>query len=182
MFTTLSSDLRQTFINLREVGLKLNLEKCVFGVSRGKMLGYIIGPEGIRANPDKTKSINIHGRAIIQEGSLEAHYKNSDIEQVHLKVSRTQPPFLQSLKGRRQGGMGNRIVECLPTAKNYLATRLMVTVPEPEAPLLLYVAASNHAVSGVLIQEKQEESKVIQQLVYYISESPVRSKTKLHID
>jgi len=50
-------DLKETFANLREAGLKLNLEKCVFGVSRGKMLGYIIGPEGIRANPHKTKAI-----------------------------------------------------------------------------------------------------------------------------
>ena len=47
----------------------------------------------------------------------------------------------------------------------------MVTVPDPEAPLLLYVAASDHVVSGVLIQEKEEESKVIQQPVYYILEA-----------
>ena len=51
------TDLKETFANLREASLKLNLEKCVFGVSRGKMLGYIIGPEGIRANPEKTKAI-----------------------------------------------------------------------------------------------------------------------------
>ena len=47
----------------------------------------------------------------------------------------------------------------------------MVTVPDSEAPLLLYVAASDHAVSGVFVQEKEEESKVIQQPVYYISEA-----------
>jgi hypothetical protein len=51
------ADLKETFVNLRAVGLKLNLEKCIFGISRDKMLGYIIGPEGIRANPDKTKAI-----------------------------------------------------------------------------------------------------------------------------
>ena len=33
------ADLKETFANLREAGLKLNPEKCVFGVSRGKMLG-----------------------------------------------------------------------------------------------------------------------------------------------
>ena len=38
-------DLKETFANLREAGLKLNPEKCIFGVSRGKMLGYIIGPK-----------------------------------------------------------------------------------------------------------------------------------------
>ena len=51
------ADLKETFANLRGIGLKLNLEKCVFGVSRGKMLGYIIGPKGIKANQDKAKAI-----------------------------------------------------------------------------------------------------------------------------
>jgi hypothetical protein len=39
--------LKETFTILREAGLKLNPDKCVFGVSQGKMLGYIIGPKGI---------------------------------------------------------------------------------------------------------------------------------------
>jgi hypothetical protein len=51
------ADLKETFINLREAGLKLNLDKCVFGVSRGKMLGYIIGPKGIWANPKNMKAL-----------------------------------------------------------------------------------------------------------------------------
>ena len=46
--------------------------------------------------------------------------------------------------------------------KSYMASELLVIVPDPEAPLLLYVIASDHVVSGVLIQEKKEESKVIQ--------------------
>ena len=46
--------------------------------------------------------------------------------------------------------------------KNYLATRLVVILSDLEAPLLLYVVAFDHAVSGVLVQEKKEESKVIQ--------------------
>jgi hypothetical protein len=50
-------DLKDTFTNLQQAGLKLNLDKCVFGVNKGKMLGYIISSDGIRANPDKTKAI-----------------------------------------------------------------------------------------------------------------------------
>ena len=52
-----------------------------------------------------------------------------------------------------------------------MATKLLVTVLESEAPLLLYVAASDHIISGVLVQERNEGSKVIQQPVYYISEA-----------
>jgi hypothetical protein len=51
------ADLKETFANLRAAELKLNPKKCVFSVCRGKMLGYIIGPEGVRANPKKEKNI-----------------------------------------------------------------------------------------------------------------------------
>jgi hypothetical protein len=40
-------DLKETFANLRLAGLKLNSEKYVFEVSKGKMFGYIITLEGI---------------------------------------------------------------------------------------------------------------------------------------
>jgi hypothetical protein len=33
------SDLAETFANMRRAGLKLNMEKCVFGVTKGKILG-----------------------------------------------------------------------------------------------------------------------------------------------
>ena len=52
-----------------------------------------------------------------------------------------------------------------------MATKLLVIVLYLEAPLLLYVAASDHVVSGVLVQEKEENSKIIQQHIYYISEA-----------
>jgi hypothetical protein len=46
-------DLAETFTNMRRVQLKFNLEKCVFGVSRWKVLGYLVSVKGIKANPDK---------------------------------------------------------------------------------------------------------------------------------
>jgi hypothetical protein len=50
-------DLKETFASLQQAGLKLNPDKCVFRVSKGKMLGYIISSKGIRANLEKTKAI-----------------------------------------------------------------------------------------------------------------------------
>jgi hypothetical protein len=35
----------------------LNLEKCTFGVPRGKLLRYIITERGIKENPDKISVI-----------------------------------------------------------------------------------------------------------------------------
>jgi hypothetical protein len=51
------TNLIETFANLREAKLKLNLEKCVFGVTRGEVLGCLVSTKGIEASPDKTKAI-----------------------------------------------------------------------------------------------------------------------------
>jgi hypothetical protein len=36
------ADLQETFANFRRAGLKLNPEKCVFGVKKGKFLGCLV--------------------------------------------------------------------------------------------------------------------------------------------
>jgi hypothetical protein len=37
--------------------IKLNPKKCVFGVPRGMLLGFIISERGIEANPEKISAI-----------------------------------------------------------------------------------------------------------------------------
>ena len=37
--------------------LRLNLEKCVFGVPLGKLLGFLVSHRGIEANPEKVKAV-----------------------------------------------------------------------------------------------------------------------------
>ena len=54
---TLIQDLEETFASLRQVDLRLNLEKCVFGVPSGKLLGFLVSHRGIEANPEKVKAI-----------------------------------------------------------------------------------------------------------------------------
>ena len=40
------ADLEQTFTKLRANDIKLNPEKCIFGVLRGMLLGFIISKHG----------------------------------------------------------------------------------------------------------------------------------------
>jgi hypothetical protein len=55
--TSYISDLEESFANMREARLKLNLEKCVFGVTRGKVLGCLVSMKGNETNPDKIRAI-----------------------------------------------------------------------------------------------------------------------------
>ena len=56
--STLIQDLEDTFSNLRKINLKLNPEKCVFGVPSDKLLGYFVSHRGIEANPDKSRPLS----------------------------------------------------------------------------------------------------------------------------
>ena len=46
-------DLQETFDTLQQYSMKLNPNKCAFGVSSGKFLGFMVSYRGIEANSDK---------------------------------------------------------------------------------------------------------------------------------
>jgi hypothetical protein len=53
----LISNLAETFDNLRKFKMKLNPEKCTFGVPSGKLLRYMISRRSIDHNPEKVSAI-----------------------------------------------------------------------------------------------------------------------------
>ena len=50
-------DLQETFDTFRQYNMRLNPNKCAFGVSSRKFLGFIVSHRGIEANPDKIQAI-----------------------------------------------------------------------------------------------------------------------------
>jgi len=52
-----TTDLEKLFAMIAKYRLKLNPEKCVFGVEAGKFLGFMLTERGIEANPDKCATI-----------------------------------------------------------------------------------------------------------------------------
>ena len=54
---TLVDDLKETFHNLWVCKMMLNPAKCDFGVSAGKLLGFLVSNRGIEANPEKITAI-----------------------------------------------------------------------------------------------------------------------------
>jgi hypothetical protein len=51
------ANLQETFANFRRASLKLNIEKCVFGVKKIKFLGCLVSTKRIEANPSKIEAI-----------------------------------------------------------------------------------------------------------------------------
>jgi hypothetical protein len=54
---SLLNNLAIVFNRLRLTRTKLNLDKCMFGVTAGMLLGFLVSYRGIEANPEKIKMI-----------------------------------------------------------------------------------------------------------------------------
>jgi hypothetical protein len=59
--SNLINDLDIAFKCLRAKNIKLNPEKCVFGIPRGMLLGFIVSERGIKANLEKIATITKMG-------------------------------------------------------------------------------------------------------------------------
>jgi len=51
------TDLEELFTTIAKYRLKLNPEKCIFGVEARKFLGFLLAERGIEANPEKCAAI-----------------------------------------------------------------------------------------------------------------------------
>jgi hypothetical protein len=57
--SSLLDNLAIVFGRLRSTHIMLNSNKCVFGVSAEKLLGFMVSHRGIEANPWKIKAIEV---------------------------------------------------------------------------------------------------------------------------
>jgi hypothetical protein len=95
-------DLQETFTNLRKGNLKLNLEKCTFGVQKGKILGCIVSAKGIDPNPDKVQAI-LNMR--IPENIKDVQKLTGRLTTLNRFISKLAEPSLpifQALKGSKR--------------------------------------------------------------------------------
>jgi hypothetical protein len=88
-------------------------------------------------------------------------------------------PFLKTLRGAKYFAWGPKQAAAFVALKQHLSKLAILTSPDSSLPLLLYVAASPHAVSAVLVQEQDREGTTRQCPVYYVSEVLMTSKCNM---
>jgi hypothetical protein len=94
----LFSDLETTFKCLRAKGVKLNPEKCVFGVPRGMLLEFIVSEPAHRGQPEENHGHHQHGAYQGLERSTEGHGMPYGSEPLHLAPRRKWPTPVPPLK------------------------------------------------------------------------------------
>src|SRR5438105_2040793 len=152
-------DLSETFTNLRRFRWKLNPEKCVFGVPSGKLLGFIVSYRGIEVNPKKLKDILM----------MNSPYKLRDVQKLTgcmaalsrfvSRLGERAMPFYKLLKKQDKFQWTPEAQQALDKLKKFLTNPPVLVLPMPEEPLLLYITATSHVDTAIVV-ERQEEGHV----------------------
>jgi hypothetical protein len=149
-------DLTEVFVKLRQHGVKLNLEKCVFGVPRGMLLGFVMSECGIKVNPEKISAImdmepikNLKGVQRVT-GCLAA------LSRFIARLGERNLPLYKLMKKSDHFSWTPEAQEALDSLKNMLKSSPILTAPTPEEPMLLYISVITQVVSVALVVEREE--------------------------
>jgi hypothetical protein len=150
------ADLQETFANFRQASLKVNPEKCVFGVKKGKFLGCLVSTKGIEANPSKIEAILRMEPPNSKKGAQRLAGRLASLNRFISRSAERNLPFFEILKSAEDFQWGPAQQKAFEELKQYLIHLKTLTPPSSGTLLLLYVAASHSAVSATLVQEKQD--------------------------
>jgi hypothetical protein len=173
------ADLTETFANMRDARLRLNPEKCVFGVRRGKILGYLVSHRGIEANPTKIQAIINMTLPQLARDVQRLTGRLVALNRFISKSAERSLPFLKTLRDTKDFAWGPEQAAAFASLKQHMSELAILTSPNPSLPLLLYVAASPHVDSAALVQEQTREGTTRQCPVYYVFEVLTTSKCNM---
>ncbi|GFX98987.1 retrovirus-related Pol polyprotein from transposon 297 [Trichonephila clavipes] len=137
--------LRTIFQRLSSYGLKLNISKCVFGVTELIFLGHLITPDGIKPLPDKVQE-DLDYKQPETVGSLRKFLGLLNFYRRFLPKAAEQQyllsEFLKGSKGKKDSKLLNWSSEAITAfqrCKQALADAALLAHPSPSLPHLLFM-------------------------------------------
>lgn len=162
--------LAKLFDRLKQYNLRLNPKKCVFKVTSGKPLGYIVSRRVIEVDPTKVKSI-------LEIPPLKTLKQLTSLQGKIQSISRfiMQPvdkchSFTHLLHKDITFKWDGRCDRAFQQVKEYLLTPLVIMPPIPDKEMILYVSTTQ-ATLGALLAQLDDNNK--ERVVYYISQTLV---------
>ena len=133
-------NLKETFNTLQSYNMKLNPNKCTFGVTAGKFLGFMVSQRGIEVNLEKIRAIMElePPRTVKEVQSL-----NGKIAALNRFVSRVTDrclPFFRTL--RKSFEWTDECQTAFDNLKAYLLSPSLLSPSKPGEELYLYLAVS----------------------------------------
>jgi len=168
------ADLEELFVTISKYCLKLNPEKCVFGVEAGKLLGFMLTERGIEANPDKCAAIIAMRSPTSVKEVQQLTRRMAALSRFVSAGGEKGHSYFQCLKRNSCFAWTDECEAAFIKLKEYLATPPVLCKPVTGVPLRLYFAVTERAISSVLVQEQDQ----IQKPIYFVSKALQGAETR----
>ncbi|MCQ7416301.1 reverse transcriptase domain-containing protein [Salmonella enterica] len=168
--------LRKLFERLRKFKLKLNPSKCTFGVTSGKLLGFVVSHEGIRVDPDKVKAILEMPPPRTQKEVRGFLGRLNYIARFISHLTATCEPIFKLLRKNNTCIWNDDCQKAFEKIKQYLQNPHVLVPPTPNRPLILYLTVTENSMGCVLGQHDSSGRK--EQAIYYLSKKFTDCETR----
>jgi len=136
------ADLEDLFSMIAKYRLKLNPEKCVFGVEVRKFLGFLLTEHGIEANPEKCATIIEIRIPISVKEVQQLTGRMTALSRFVSAGGDKGHPYFQCLKRNNRFVWTQECEKAFVKLKEYLASLPVLCKPKLGTPLPLYFAVT----------------------------------------
>nr|GEX25657.1 reverse transcriptase domain-containing protein [Tanacetum cinerariifolium] len=160
-------DISETFLTLRKINMKLNSKKCTFGAVEGMFLGYMITPKGIKPCPDKTEAVPQLSSPWTIKDVQSLNGKLASLNRFLSKSAEKSLPLFKTLKKcirKNDFHWTSEAEQAFKQLNQHLSELPLLVAPKPKEELIVYLSASNGAISAVLMTERG----MVQMPVYFV--------------
>jgi hypothetical protein len=156
-------DVRKTLECTRKHGLKMNPNKCAFGVLAGEFLGILVHEGGIKDGKKSMKAIDeiVPPTNLKELQSLPG--KINFVRRFISNLSQKMLPFspLLRIKKDQKFVWGDEQQKAFDEIKKYMKKPLELVPPQLNKPFKLYVVADTQTIGSALIQEFEGKETVV---------------------
>jgi hypothetical protein len=136
----------------------------------------MVSKRGIQANLQKIEALRRMQPPSSRKEVQRLTGRIASLNRFISKAAERSLPFFKVLHANSTFQWGPEQQQAFDDLKKYLEDSAVMTKPSPKAELLLYITATDSAVSVVLVEERKEADALMQFPIYYVSEALSGSK------
>src|SRR6266498_2112059 len=149
--------MRKVLEALRQVGLKLKLEKCEFAKKQLKYLGFIVGEFGIKPNPEKVRAI-VDQPALTNQTQIRSFLGMIGFFRNHIQgFSTIAVPIMNLLAKEVPYMWGQEQQQAFERLKQIISSVPVLVHLDFNRSFILYTDASKEGLEAILAQEGQDK-------------------------
>ena len=151
--------LQKLFERIKKYKLRLNPNKCTFGVRSGKLLGFFVSNKGIEVDPAKVKAIQEMSAPRTKKEVRGFLGRLNYIARFISHLTTTCEPIFKLLKKDQVVKWNDEFQVTIDKIKEYLQEPPLLMPPVEGRPLIMYLTVLENSMGCVLGQHDESGRK-----------------------